>query len=327
MNDYKLPTIDLLKDEVISESVGNTDTEAEMKMPISLVSLLNSPKFQESNMGLPVAIGRTITNELFMADLCHMPHLLVAGAPGTGKSSCLHPIIMSLLFKKLPTQLKFVLVDPKQCKFGLYRKLENHYLAKLPGDNEPIVSDAGKAIDILSSLCLEMEDRFNRLMSANVRNIKEYNMKCRDNGKNEMPYVVVVIDEYSDLVAAKGKEIEESIIRLARRAHIVGIHLILATQRVSCNVISGRLKANFPARIAFRVISSADSRTILDIDVAQQLKGNGDILLYVNGHIDHVQGSYIDSTDTERLCDYIHQQPTPSGPYLLPEPNHNETCN
>lgn len=275
-------------------------------------------------MELPIAIGETFSNKTLITDLCKMPHLLMAGATGTGKSVCLHTIITSLLFKKLPTQLKLVLIDPKQCEFGVYKKLENHYLAKLPGDNEPIVTDADKALKELSSLCVEMEDRFNSLMSAKVRNIKEYNKKCRDDGNREMPYIVVVIDEYSDLIAAKGKVVEEYIVRLAQRAHAVGIHIILATQRISYRFITGKLKANFPARIAFRVITSADSKTILDIDGAQLLKSNGDMLFYVNGPADCVQGAFIVPTETERLGDYIHQQPVPLSPYLLPNPKKDE---
>lgn len=291
----------------------------EHSQPVNIRTLLSSPKFQENDMELPVVIGGTISNKVFITDLCKMRHLLVAGATGTGKSVCLHTIITSLLFKKLPTQLRFVLIDPKQCEFGVYQKLENHFLAKLPGDKEPIVTDADKALKVLSSLCIDMENRFNRLMSAKVRNIKEYNNKCRKNGNCEMPYIVVVIDEYSDLVAAKGKVVEDNIIRLAQRAHIVGIHLILATQRISYGFISGKLKANFPARIAFRVLTSADSRTILDRDGAQRLNGYGDMLFYVNGQPDRVQGAYIAPSEAERLCDYIRQQPAPSDPYLLPE--------
>lgn len=293
----------------------------EKSQPVNIRTLLSSPKFQKNNMELPIAIGETFLNKVLMTDLCKMPHLLVAGATGTGKSVCLHTIITSLLFKKQPTQLKFVLIDPKQCEFGVYKKLENHYLAKLPGDNEPIVTDADKALEVLPSLCIEMENRFNRLMSAKVRNIKEYNKKCRDDGNREIPYIVVVIDEYSDLVATKGKVVEEYIIRLAQRAHAVGIHIILATQRISYGFITGKIKANFPVRIAFRVITSADSRTILDRDGAQLLKGNGDMLFDVNGQTDRVQCAYIAPSETERLCDYIHQQPAPSGPYLLPVTN------
>ena len=318
MNDYNLPAIDILNEETSSESVSDTATETSTVVPMR--SLLNSSKFQKSDMELPMAIGRTISNEVLIADLCKMRHLLVAGATGTGKSVCLHTIITSLLFKKQPTQLKFVLIDPKQCEFGVYKKLENHYLAKLPGDNEPIVTDADKALEVLSSLCIEMENRFNRLMSAKVRNIKEYNKKCRDDGNREIPYIVVVIDEYSDLIVAKGKAIEENIIRLAQRAHGVGIHLILSTQRVSCNIVTGWLKANFPVRIAFRVSTSTDSRTILDREGAQVLKGNGDMLFSINSQTDRVQGAFIAPSETERLCDYINKQTVQSGPYLLPEP-------
>ena len=297
----------------------------EHSQPVNIRTLLGSPKFQKSDMELPIAIGETFSNKTLITDLCKMPHLLMAGATGTGKSVCLHTIITSLLFKKLPTQLKLVLIDPKQCEFGVYKKLENHYLAKLPGDNEPIVTDADKALKELSSLCVEMEDRFNSLMSAKVRNIKEYNKKCRDDGNREMPYIVVVIDEYSDLIAAKGKVVEEYIVRLAQRAHAVGIHIILATQRISYSFITGKLKANFPARIAFRVITSADSKTILDIDGAQLLKSNGDMLFSYASRTDRVQGAFIAPSETERLCDYIHQQPALSAPYLLPEPN-NKHC-
>lgn len=318
MNGYILPTIDLLNEDTSSESVS--DTAIETSTVVSMRTLLRSPKFQGSDMELPMAIGRTISNEVLIADLCKMRHLLVAGATGTGKSVCLHTIITSLLFKKLPTQLKFVLIDPKQCEFGIYKKLENHYLAKLSNDNEPIVTDAGKALEVLSSLCIKMEDRFNRLMSAKVRNIREYNNKCRDDGNREMPYFVVVIDEYSDLVGAKGNVVEEHIIRLAQRAHAVGIHLILSTQRVSCNIVTGWLKADFPARITFRVATNAESRNILDREGAQVLKGNGDMLFSINSQTDRVQGAFIAPSETERLCDYINKQMVQSGPYLLPEP-------
>ena len=318
MNDYNLPAIDLLNEETSSENVSDTATETSTVVP--MLSLLSSTKFQESDMELPMAIGRTISNKVLMADLSKMRHLLLAGATGIGKSVCLHSIITSLLFKKQPSELKFVLIDPKHCEFCVYQKLENHYLAKLPGDNEPIVTDAGKALGVLSSLCLEMENRFNRLMSAKVRNIREYNNKCRDDGNREMPYFVVVIDEYSDLVGAKGNVVEEHIIRLAQRAHAVGIHLILATQRISYGFITGKLKANFPARIAFRTLINADSRTILDKDGAQLLKGNGDMLFSINSQTDRVQGAFIAPSETERLCDYINKQTVQSGPYLLPEP-------
>lgn len=318
MNGYILPAIDILNEETSSESVSDTDPKISTVVPMR--SLLHSPKFQESDMELPMAIGRTISNEVLIGDLCKMRHLLVAGATGTGKSVCLHTIITSLLFKKQPSELKFVLIDPKHCEFCVYQKLENHYLAKLPGDNEPIVTDAGKALEVLSSLCIKMEDRFNRLMSAKVRNIKEHNKKCRDDGNREMPYIVVVIDEYSDLIAAKGKAIEENIIRLAQRAHAVGIHLILSTHRVSCNIVTGWLKADFPARITFRVATNAESRSILDREGAQVLKGNGDMLFSINSQTDRVQGAFIAPSETERLCDYINKQTAQSGPYLLPEP-------
>lgn len=323
MNDYNLPAIDILNEETSSENVSDTATESSTVVPIR--SLLSSPKFQESDMELPMAIGCSISNEVLMADLCKMLHLLVAGAAGTGKTVCLHTIITYLLFKKLPTQLKLVLIDPKQCEFSVYKKLEGHYFAKLPGDNEQIVTDADKALKVLSSLCIEMENRFNLLMSAKVRNIKEFNKKCRDDGKREMPYIVVIIDDYSDLVAAKGKVVEEYIIRLAQRAHAVGIHLIIATQRISYGIITGKLKANFPARIAFRVITSADSRTILDREGAQLLKGSGDMLFSYGSRTDRVQGAFIAPSEIEQLCYYIRQQPAPSVPYLLPEPN-NKHC-
>lgn len=319
MNDYNLPTIDLLNNDVIDSEIVN---ESKMEKIIPIGSLLSSSAFQESDMDLPMAVGSTVSNDVFMADLSKMRHLLLAGASGTGKSVCLHTFITSLLLKKQPSELKLVLIDPKQCEFGVYQNLENPYFAKLPEDNKPVVTSADKAVEVLSSLCIEMEDRFNRLMSAKVRNIKEYNKKIReglDNQDYEMPYIVIVIDEYSDLVASKGKVIEDYIIRLAQRAHVVGIHLMLSTQRTSCNVISGVIKANFPARIAFRVLTSTDSRTILDRDDAQLLKGNGDMLLSVNGKTDRIQGAYIAPCETKRICDYIRQQPAPSKPYMLPK--------
>lgn len=283
-------------------------------------SLLSSPKFQKNNMELPIAIGEPVCNEPLMVDLWKMRHLLVSGASGTGKSVCLHAIIASILFKKQPFELKLVLIDPKQCEFGVYQKIENLCLAKLSGDIVPIATSADNAVEMLSSLCLEMENRFNRLMSVKVRTIKEYNNKCPNNGNCEMPYIVVVIDEYSDLVVTKGKVVEEYIIRIARRAHAVGIHLIISTQRTSCNIVTGRLKANSPVRIAFRALTSADSRTILDRDGAQLLKGNGDMLFYVNGQTDRMQGAFIAPSETERLCNYVSLRPFPSGPYPLPSP-------
>lgn len=326
MTDYKLPTIDLFNDEVLSEGAYKKKCDKSTVAPIRMI--LNSLQDREGVMDLPIAIGATVSNEPFMVDLRKMRHLLVGGASGTGKSVCLHTILTSLFFNELPSKLKLVLIDPKHCELDIYQKLENHYLAKLPGDDESVVTSADKAVVVLSSLCLEMEERFMRLKAANVRNLKDYNKVIResiansDEGNHEMPYIVVVIDEYSDLVAAKGNMVEDYIIRLAQRGHVAGIHIILSTQRISCDFITGKLKANFPSRIAFRVFSGADSRTLIDREGAELLKVYGDMLFYINGQIERVQGVFIDSSEIERLCDFISRQLAPTGPYLLPKLNH-----
>lgn len=309
MTDYNYPTIDLLNGKV-----------SDYRM-VSFRSILDSCEFRDSDMELPMVLGRNVSNEVFMADLSKLPHLLMAGATGIGKSVALSTIITSLLYKKHPSQLKLVLFDPKNCEFGAYRNLEHHFLAKSPGDNDPIVTDVDKALDTLVSLCIEMNNRFNNLMLANVRNVKEYNKKFLEDflkpeeGHSYMPYIVVVIDEFSDLIATGGKEIENDIIRLAQKSHCVGIHLIISTQRT--NFITGSIKANFPGRIAFKTLTNADSRVIIDRPDAEFLTGCGDMLFSKGGNLDSVQGAFINPSETERLCEYICQQPAPKEHYLL----------
>lgn len=304
----------------IGIEVPNKDAQT-----VSIRSILSSRKFQESRMELPMAMGCTISNEVFMADLCKMPHLLVAGATGMGKSVGLNTIIASLLYKKHPSQLKFVLIDPKMVEFSLYSKLENHYLAKLPGDDDAIITDPQKVVATLNSLCIEMDDRYSLLKMAGCRNIKEYNDRFvhrtlnPEKGHRYMPYIVVIVDEFADLIMTAGKEVETPIARIAQKARAVGIHMILATQRPSTNVITGVIKANFPGRIAFRVFQMVDSRTILDRPGANQLIGRGDMLFSNNGKIDRVQCAFIDTPEVEAICEAIGSQPGYGCPYPLPE--------
>jgi len=295
---------------------------------VSMESILNSKKFQETTMELPCAIGKTITNEVYMFDLAKAPHLLVAGATGQGKSVGLNAIITSLLYKKHPAELKIVLVDPKKVEFSVYSSIEKHFLAKVPDEGEePIITDVTKVIRTLNSLCKEMDTRYDLLKMAQARNIKEYNKKFIDrqlnpeHGHRYMPYIVVVIDEFGDLIMTAGKEVELPIARIAQLARAVGIHMIIATQRPTTNIITGTIKANFPARIAFRVGAMIDSRTILDRPGAQQLVGKGDMLYLNGGEPVRVQCAFVDTPEVERINQFIAQQQGYLSAFELPEPD------
>lgn len=292
---------------------------------VSMQSVIGSKKFQESTYDLPIAFGKTITNEVFMVDLCKMPHVLVAGATGQGKSVGLNAIITSLLYKKHPAELKFVLIDPKKVEFSIYSTIENHFLAKLPDGEEAIITDFKKVINTLNSLCIEMDTRYDLLKKAHVRNIKEYNEKFvnrklnPEKGHKYMPYIVVIIDEFGDLIMTAGKEVELPIARIAQLARAIGIHMIIATQRPTTNIITGTIKANFPARVAFRVSSMMDSRTILDRPGANQLVGRGDMLFLQGADPVRVQCAFVDTPEVEQITDYInHQQGYPTA-FMLPE--------
>ncbi|PKP35705.1 MAG: cell division protein FtsK, partial [Bacteroidetes bacterium HGW-Bacteroidetes-15] len=292
---------------------------------VSMYSILRSAKFQESKFDLAIALGKTISNETFVIDLTKMPHLLVAGATGQGKSVGLNAIITSLLYKKHPAQLKFVLVDPKKVELTLYSKLERHFLAKLPDSDDPIITDTQKVINTLNSLCIEMDSRYDLLKLAQVRTIKEYNEKFTarrlnpNKGHHYLPYIVVIIDEFADLLMTAGREIESPIQRLAQLARAVGIHLIIATQRPTTNIITGVIKANFPARIAFRVSSMIDSRTILDTPGANQLIGKGDMLISTGNDLVRIQCAFVDTPEVERVTDFIGNQKGYGTAFLLPE--------
>jgi S-DNA-T family DNA segregation ATPase FtsK/SpoIIIE len=293
---------------------------------VSFKSVIKTTIFQESKMELPIALGKTISNEAYVFDLAKMPHLLVAGATGQGKSVGLNAMIASLLYKKHPAQLKFVLVDPKKVELTLYERLENHFIATLPDAKEPIITDNHEVIHVLSSLNVEMDDRYKLLKAANVRTIIEYNKKFTSRqlnpqkGHRYLPYIVLVIDEFADLIMTAGKEIELPIARLAQLARAIGIHLIVATQRPSTNIITGTIKANFPARIAFRVASMIDSRTILDSPGANRLIGRGDMLITQGSDMVRLQCAFIDTPELERLTKYISEQQAYPMPFLLPEP-------
>ncbi len=292
---------------------------------VSMRSVLEDPRFQSAKYELPVVLGRTISNEALSFDLAKMPHLLVAGATGQGKSVGLNAIIASLLYRKHPSEMKFVLVDPKKVELSLYEPLEKHYLAKLPDADEAIITDTQKVIYTLRSLCKLMDHRYDLLKAASVRNVREYNEKFLSRrlnpykGHEYMPYIVVIIDEFADLLMTAGREIEEPIARLAQLARAIGIHLVIATQRPTTNIITGTIKANFPARIAFRVISGVDSKTILDQTGANQLIGRGDMLFYTGSDLTRVQCAFIDTPEVERLTQFISRQPGFGGPFLLPE--------
>ena len=306
---------------------GTIGIEVPNKNPtmVSMKSVIGSTKFQEAEMELPIALGKTISNETFVVDLAKMPHLLMAGATGQGKSVGLNAVLTSLLYKKHPAEVKFVLVDPKKVELTLFNKIERHYLAKLPDCDDAIITDNAKVVNTLNSLCVEMDNRYSLLKDAMVRNIKEYNEKFKsrklnpENGHRFLPYIVLVVDEFADLIMTAGKEVEVPIARLAQLARAIGIHLIIATQRPSVNVITGLIKANFPARIAFRVTSKIDSRTILDTQGADQLIGRGD-LLYSNGNdVVRVQCAFIDTPEVEKITEFIGSQKAYATAYLLPE--------
>ncbi len=294
---------------------------------VSMYNTIASKRFQESKYELPVALGRTITNEVFMFDLTKMPHLLVAGATGQGKSVGLNAIITSLLFKKHPSELKFVLIDPKKVEFNIYSDIEKHFLAKLPDEEEPVITDVEKVKQTLNSLCKEMDDRYDLLKLAHARNVREYNEKFisrrlnPQKGHHYMPYIVVVIDEFGDLIMTAGKEVELPIARIAQLARAVGIHMIIATQRPSVNIITGVIKANFPARIAFKVSSGVDSKTILDGPGAQQLIGRGDLLFSQGNEPTRVQCAFVDTPEVENIVHFISSQQSYTSAFPLPEPD------
>ena len=288
-------------------------------------AVIASEKFQNTTMDLPIVLGKTITNETFVTDLTKMPHLLMAGATGQGKSVGLNAILVSLLYKKHPSQIKFVLVDPKKVELTLFNKIERHFLAKLPGEGEAIITDTKKVVATLNSLCIEMDDRYELLKEAQVRNIKEYNAKFiqrrlnPEKGHRFLPYIVLVVDEFADLIMTAGREVETPIARLAQLARAIGIHLIIATQRPSVNIITGTIKANFPARIAFRVTSKIDSRTILDSGGADQLIGRGDMLLSTGNDLIRIQCAFVDTPEVEKITEFIGGQRGYPDALILPE--------
>jgi len=306
---------------------GTIGIEVPNKKPtiVSMKSVLSTQKFQNAKMELPMALGKTISNETFVIDLVKMPHLLMAGATGQGKSVGLNAVLASLLYKKHPAEVKFVLVDPKKVELTLFNKIERHYLAKLPDSEEAIITDTTKVINTLNSLCIEMDNRYDLLKDAYVRNIKEYNEKFKsrklnpENGHKFLPYIVLVIDEFADLIMTTGKEVETPIARLAQLARAVGIHLIVATQRPSVNVITGIIKANFPVRVAFRVTSKIDSRTILDAQGADQLIGKGDMLISTGNELTRLQCAFVDTPEVARITDFIGSQRAYASAHILPE--------
>jgi S-DNA-T family DNA segregation ATPase FtsK/SpoIIIE len=295
------------------------------KTVVSMKTLLGSEKFQNNNFSLPIAIGKKIDNENFIVDLTSMPHLLMAGATGQGKSVGINAILVSLLYKKHPSQLKFVLVDPKKVELSIYKAIEKHFLAKLPGEEDAIITDTKKVVHTLNALCIEMDNRYDLLKEAGCRNIREYNEKFvarklnPEKGHQFLPFIVLVVDEFADLIMTAGKEIELPIARLAQLARAVGIHLIIATQRPSVNIITGTIKANFPARIAFKVSSKIDSRTILDAGGAEQLIGKGDMLISYNGELVRLQCAFVDTPEVDKIVDFIGQQRGYPQAFLLPE--------
>ena len=306
---------------------GTIGIEVPNKNPriVSMRSAISSAKFQEAEMALPIAFGKTISNETLVVDLAKMPHLLMAGATGQGKSVGLNCILTSLLYKKHPAEVKFVLVDPKKVELTLFNKIERHYLAKLPDSEDAIITDNTKVINTLNSLCIEMDDRYELLKNAYVRNIKEYNAKFKarklnpENGHKFLPYIVLVVDEFADLIMTAGKEVETPIARLAQLARAIGIHLIIATQRPSVNVITGMIKANFPARVAFRVMSKIDSRTILDSGGADQLIGRGDMLYTQGNELIRIQCAFVDTPEVDKICEFIGSQKAYPDAHKLPE--------
>ncbi|MBC7758730.1 MAG: DNA translocase FtsK 4TM domain-containing protein [Phormidesmis sp. FL-bin-119] len=292
---------------------------------VSMRSVLATEKFQNTTMDLPIALGKTISNEVYIADLSKMPHLLVAGATGQGKSVGINAILISLLYKMHPSQLKFVLVDPKKVELTLFRKIERHFLAKLPGEADAIITDTKKVIATLNSLCIEMDQRYDLLKNGHVRNLKEYNQKFisrklnPNDGHRFLPFIVLIIDEFADLMMTAGKEVEAPIARIAQLARAVGIHLVIATQRPSVNIITGTIKANFPARLAFRVLSKIDSRTILDSGGADQLIGRGDMLLSTGSDLIRIQCAFVDTPEVERVSEFIGSQRGYPSAFMLPE--------
>ncbi|QAA80462.1 DNA translocase FtsK [Aequorivita sp. H23M31] len=306
---------------------GTIGIEVPNKNPktVSMRSVIASSKFQGAEMELPIAFGKTISNETFVVDLAKMPHMLMAGATGQGKSVGLNAVLTSLLYKKHPAEVKFILVDPKKVELTLFNKIERHYLAKLPDTDEAIITDTNKVINTLNSLCIEMDNRYDLLKDAMVRNIKEYNTKFKNrklnpnDGHHYLPYIVLVIDEFADLIMTAGKEVETPIARLAQLARAIGIHLIIATQRPSVNVITGIIKANFPARLAFRVTSKIDSRTILDNSGADQLIGRGDMLFTQGNELTRLQCAFVDTPEVADITDFIGSQKAYPDAYLLPE--------
>ena len=306
---------------------GTIGIEVPNKKPsvVSMKSVISAKNYQEAEMELPIALGKTISNETYVVDLTRMPHLLMAGATGQGKSVGLNAVLTSLIYKKHPSEVKFVLVDPKKVELTLFNKIERHYLAKLPDTNEAIITNNKEVIKTLNSLCIEMDNRYELLKNALCRNIKEYNKKFKerklnpDSGNNFLPYIVLIIDEFADLIMTAGKEVETPIARLAQLARAVGIHLIIATQRPSVNVITGIIKANFPARIAFRVTSKIDSRTILDSGGADQLIGRGDMLYTQGNNLVRIQCAFVDTPEIQKITDFIGSQKAYSNAYELPE--------
>ena len=292
---------------------------------VSMRSVLATEKFQKTDMDLPIALGKTISNEVFIADLSKMPHLLVAGATGQGKSVGINAILTSLLYKKHPAELKFVMVDPKKVELSLFKTIERHFLAKLPNEEEAIITDTKKVINTLNSLCIEMDQRYDLLKNAQVRNLKEYNVKFvgrrlnPEEGHRFLPFIVLVVDEFADLMMTAGKEVETPIARLAQLARAVGIHLVIATQRPSVNIITGTIKANFPARLAFRVLSKVDSRTILDTGGADQLIGRGDMLLSTGSDLTRIQCAFVDTPEVDKISEFIGSQRGYPSAFLLPE--------
>ena len=295
------------------------------KTIVSMRTLLDTDKFKQNNFSLPIAIGKKINNENFIVDLASMPHLLMAGATGQGKSVGLNAILVSLLYSKHPSQLKFVLVDPKKVELSIYKTIEKHFLAKLPGEEDAIITDTKKVVHTLNALCIEMDNRYDLLKEAGCRNIREYNEKFiarklnPENGHQFLPFIVLVVDEFADLIMTAGKEVEMPIARLAQLARAVGVHLIIATQRPSVNIITGTIKANFPARIAFKVSSKIDSRTILDAGGAEQLIGKGDMLISYNGELVRLQCAFVDTPEVDKIVDFIGSQRGYSQAFLLPE--------
>ena len=295
------------------------------KQIVSMRTLINSDKFRNNDFSLPIALGKKIDNENYIVDLATMPHLLMAGATGQGKSVGINTILVSLLYKKHPSQLKFVMIDPKKVELSVYKHIEKHFLAKLPNEEDAIITDTKKAINTLNSLCIEMDNRYDLLKEAGVRNIKEYNEKFikrrlnPNKGHQYLPFIVLVVDEFADLIMTAGKEIELPIARLAQLARAIGIHLIIATQRPSVNVITGTIKANFPGRVAFRVSAKVDSRTILDTGGADQLIGRGDMLILNGNDLVRIQCAFVDTPEVERIVDFISEQQGYPTAFDLPE--------